>query len=301
MNGREEGFLLLSSCLGVPGRKTLTTPQLRTLAKRVRQAQWEDPDREMTPEDLIALGYGRQMAERILVLLEDKPLLDYYCQRGKKLDCFPLTRVSAGYPRRLRQALADDRPGCLWYKGDLSLLDMPAVALVGSRELRPENRSFAREIGHQAARQGYVLVSGNARGADQQAQNACLAAGGKVISVVSDRLADHAIQENVLYLSEEDFDAPFSAQRALSRNRIIHSLGQCTFVAQCSYQTGGTWDGTVKNLRFGFSPVYCFADGSPAQCLLEQMGTQTVDMTQLEHFASLPKPAAGLFDMEETI
>ena len=82
MNAREEGFLLLGSDLGVPGRKTLTTPQMRTLAKRVRDARWENLDRDMTPEDLMALGYNAEMARRILVLLEDKELLDYYCQRG---------------------------------------------------------------------------------------------------------------------------------------------------------------------------------------------------------------------------
>ena len=295
MNAREEGFLLLSSELGVPGRKTLTTPQMRTLAKRVRAAQWEEMDREMIPADLMALGYGREMAQRILILLEDKPLLDYYCQRGKKQACFPLTRISEAYPQRLRRTLGDDRPGCLWYKGDRSLLGLPAISLVGSRDLLPENRAFAREIGRQAALQGYVLVSGNARGADQTAQNACLEAGGKVISVVADSLADHREKENVLYLSEEDFDAPFTAQRALSRNRVIHSLGRMTFVAQCGYEQGGTWDGTVKNLRYGFSPVYYFADGSPAQHLLTEMGAQSVDVAQLTDFASLPKPVAGLF------
>ena len=35
MNAREEGFLLLSSTLGNPERKILTTAQLRTLATRV--------------------------------------------------------------------------------------------------------------------------------------------------------------------------------------------------------------------------------------------------------------------------
>ena len=295
MNAREQGFLLLTSELGVPGRKTLTMPQLRTLAQRVRNAQWSNMDRELEASDLLALGYGQEMAQRILVLLEDKALLDYYFQRGRKQACYPLSRVSANYPEKLIQTLGLESPGCLWYKGNLDILQLPAVSLVGSRDLLSENREFAREVGRQAALQGYVLVSGNARGADQTAQNACMEAGGKVICVVADALADHSVKENVLYLSEDDFDAPFSAQRALSRNRVIHALGQMTFVAQCGYQQGGTWDGTVKNLRFGYSPVYCYADGSPAQHLLEEMGAQSIEMSELTNFASLPKPVAGFF------
>ncbi len=295
MTGREAGFLLLTSTLGVPGRKTLTVPQLRTLARRVREAQWENLDRELELADLTALGCGQELARRILILLEDQALLDYYCQRGKKQDCYPLSRISEGYPARLTAALGPECPGCLWHKGDLDLLELPAVSLVGSRDLSPENRAFACEVGRQAALQGYVLISGNARGADQTAQNACLEAGGKVISVVADSLAEHSPKENVLYLSEEDYDAPFSAQRALSRNRCIHSLGQITFVAQCGYQMGGTWDGTVKNLRFGWSPVFVFADGSPAHGLLSEMGAQSVETEALTDFASLPRPVAGLF------
>lgn len=296
MTGREQGFLLLTSQLGIPGRKVLTTAQLRTLGNRVRSANWQDRDRELTADDLLALGYSREMARQILVLLEDGQLLDYYCQQGKKRDCYPLSRVSDAYPRRIYQALGQESPGCLWYKGDLSILQMPAISLVGSRDLNPDNQRFAQEIGRQAALQGYALVSGNARGADREAQNACLRAGGKVISVVADSLAAQSARENVLYISEEDFDAEFSAARALSRNRCIHSLGQMTFVAQCGYQKGGTWDGTVKNLRFSYSPVFCYADGSPAQQLLADMGASAVELLDLQNLAGLRPKTSNLFD-----
>jgi len=296
LTAREQGFLLLSSELGVPGRKTLTAAQMRTLARRVQGADWRGADRELMLSDLLGLGYSRDMAQRILVLLEDGELLKYYCQRGRSVDCYPLSRVTAGYPDALRQKLGWDAPGCLWYKGNLELLNMPKISLVGSRDLNLENQRFAEEVGRQAALQGYVLVSGNARGADKAAQIACLRHGGRVISVVADSLAQRTPRENVLYLSEDDFDTPFSAQRAISRNRCIHSLGQVTFVAQCGYQQGGTWDGTVKNLRFGWSPVYVYADGSPAQRVLSDMGAGMADLQQLQDLSQFQMQQQNLFD-----
>ena len=296
MNPREQGFLLLSSHLGNPERKVLTDAQLRTLADRVVQAKRLQEDRDLTVRDLIALGYGREMAQRILSLLEETELLEYYIRRGEKFGCTPVTRVSPDYPLILRQRLGLDSPGCLWAKGDLSILNTPAIALVGSRNLKEPNRKFAVELGRQAARQGLTLVSGNARGADRAAQNACLEAGGRVISIVADELAKQPLQENVLYLSEEDFDAPFSSQRALSRNRCIHALGRMVFVAQSDLGKGGTWDGTVKNLRFGWSPVACFRDGSEASIQLEQMGVYLVGQ---EDLAEMGIPLQGdmtLFD-----
>lgn len=293
MTGREEGFLLLAGKLGNPDRKVLTPAQLRTLAKRVREMNVADPERDLQPSDLLALGYSSDMAHLIVALLEDRELLEFYLLQGRKAGCVPLTRVTAAYPAAVRKKLGLDSPGCLWAKGDLSILERPAVTLVGSRDLEPENLRFAREVGRQAAIQGYALVSGNARGADKAAQEACLEAGGQVISIVADSLSGHRNRENLVYLSEDGFDLPFTAQRAISRNRCVHSLGQMTFVAQCGYQMGGTWDGTVKNLRFGWSPVYCFRDGSPAVELLAQMGAERVDYAQLNDFTSLPKPVAS--------
>lgn len=244
-------------------------------------------DRDLSESDLLEAGYGRDMASRIIALLSQEDELDYYLIRGKRAGCIPITRVSPQYPLILRQRLGLDSPGCLWVRGDTTLLDQPAVSLVGSRELNPPNAAFAKAVGIHAARQGLVLVSGNARGADRTAQNACLSAGGKVISIVADELCSHPLQEGMLYVSEEDFDAPFSTQRALSRNRCIHALGRMVFVAQSSFGKGGTWDGTAKNLRNGWSPVACFRDGSEVSAELEQMGAFLVSEKDLLDISSL--------------
>ncbi len=295
MTGAEQGFLLLTGQLGNPCRKVLTVPQMRILGQRVRTMEHPDVQRELEERDLLDLGYGKEMAQRILALLEERELLEYYVLQGKKKGCVPLTRVTAGYPLEVRQKLGDESPGCLWAKGDLSLLKMSKIALVGSRDIKEANREFAEAVGFQAARQGFALVSGNARGSDKTAQEACLAAGGKVISVVADQLAAQPERENVLYLSEDGFDLSFSAQRAISRNRCVHALAEKTFVAQCGYQTGGTWDGTVKNLRFGWSSVFCFRDGTAAQGLLEQMGARGIALHQLADLASLEDTEIRLF------
>ena len=296
MNPRERGFLLLTSHLGDPNRKVLSAAQLRLLAQRMSTMERPTEDRELSVSDLLRLGYGREMAERILYLLSQEELLEYYLNRGRKLGCSPVTRVSEGYPLILRHRLGLDSPGCLWVKGDTSILNTPAIALVGSRDLREENRRFAEAVGIHAARHGLTLVSGNARGADKTAQNACLQSGGRVISIVADDLAKHPLQERILYVSEDGFDETFSAQRAISRNRCIHALGRMTFVAQASLEKGGTWDGTVKNLKHGWSSVACFRDGSDASRRLEDMGAYLMGAEDLGDLSALQEPTQTLFD-----
>ncbi len=287
MNAREQGFLLLTSHLGNVKRRTLTIPQLRILATRVRAMDKPNTDRQLNTADLLSLGYSEEFAQHICNLLSDTEVLEAYCKIARRSGCYPLSRVAKQYPQRLRMRLGLECPGCLWAKGDLSLLQRPAIALVGSRDMNEKNLAFAQQVGYQAAQCGYVLVSGNARGADRAAQDACLASGGQVISVVPDRLDRCLANDNILYLSEDGYELDFSAQRALSRNRVIHALADGVFVAQCAYASGGTWDGTMKNLSNLWTPVFCLDDASDGMLALSQHGAQLIDCDALADIEAL--------------
>lgn len=296
MRQAERGFLLLTSHLGDPDSKPLTVAQFRTLLSRMQTMEKPQENRDLTVQDLLALGYAGEAAENILYLLSRQEQLDYYVNQAGKYDCYPITRISKLYPAVLRQRLGQDCPGCLWAKGDSSLLSRPAISLVGSRDMQRENQAFAEEAGRQAALQGYVLISGNARGADQTAQESCLQYGGQVISIVADSLAKCKDRPGVLYLSEDGFNTGFSSIRALSRNRLIHTMGALTVVAQCTYGKGGTWSGTSQNLRHSWTPVFCFQDGSEAVKSLCQMGANPVDIYDLNDISALQDEKITFFD-----
>lgn len=297
MNSREKGFLLLTSYLGNPERRPLTVAQFRELTRRVAAMEKPETSRELCPADLTGIGCSSAAAQRVIALLSETELLENYLRKGKRAQCVPITRISRDYPQRIRHALGTDAPAVLWAKGDISLLQTPAVALVGSRELPEENRQFACQVGKQAALQGFTLISGNARGADRIAQSSCLSHGGKVICVVADRLEKQQTGENILYLSEDGFDLPFSAYRALKRNHVIHALGCRTFVACCRMGKGGTWEGTAHNLRHGCSPVFCFGDGSPASIELQQMGARLIAPAELGCISQLQSDIVSFIDL----
>lgn len=296
MRSAEQGFLLLTSHLGDMQSKPMTVAGFRTLLNRVKASERASEDRDLHIDDLIQLGYDRQTGENILYLLSRKEQMDYYVNQAIRNGCVPLTRASENYPGNLRIRLGNDCPGCLWLKGDLELLKKPAISLVGSRDLMPDSKAFAEEAGRQAAKQGYVLISGNARGADRTAQDSCLQHGGQVISIVADSLTEAVPEPNILYISEDGFDCSFSSYRALSRNRLIHAMGKLTLVAQCSLGKGGTWDGCMQNLRHRWSPVFCFQDGSKAAAELTQMGAGAVDIFDLADFSRLQTMELSLFN-----
>lgn len=277
MTGAERGYLLLCGELA-DGKKPLTAAQLRTLRRAVRQMDPDsfDPDRALTAEDLRRAGLRAEAAERIMVLLGRDRELDSYLETARLFEIFPLTAVSEGYPVRLARRLGDDAPAVLFCRGNLSLLQRPAVSLTGSRNPNADSARFAEQVGTLAAREGWVLISGNARGADRCAMDACLAAGGAVIAFVSGELETCCPRtDRELYLCESGWHMPFSTWGALARNRLIYALSLHALIA-CSGTHGGTFSGASEALRRGNGPVSVRDDGSPGSRALISLGARPV-------------------------
>ena len=94
---------------------------------------------------------------------------------------------------------------------------------------------------------------------------------------------------------EGGFEFGFSAQRALSRNRFIHAMGEKTLVAQTSFGKGGTWNGSLDNLQHEYSPLFVFDDGSEgARALCARGATPVQALTSLQALT----PAQLSFDMQ---
>lgn len=294
MNVLERGMLLL--CCALPGSevKPLTSAEFMRLERALFEKSGVG---EVTVAALSAEGIERSEAERICALLDRETLLDAYLARARQLGIGVLTRLNPAYPQVLLQKLRRSAPPVLFYKGKTELLQNRCVSLVGSRRLAPMGEAFARRVGALAATEGLTLVSGGAAGADLAAQQACRALEGSVIVFAADRLMEHAEQKQVIFCSEEGFDVPFSTPRAHSRNRLIHAMGERTFVAQCTHGHGGTWAGTVENLKKGLSPVYCHADGSAAAQALCELGAEALSYDDLTSVL-FPERARSIQELE---
>lgn len=253
--------------------KPLTMPQFRELGLRVRSAGLNgDPLRQLQAQDLLCLGYDEIFAGQILALLNREAALTAYLRRGEQSEIYPLTRLSADYPRRFREKQGQSCPPVLFYRGNPALLEQPSLAVIGSRTLHPENEAFARYAGRFAAENSLVLISGGAAGADLTAQNACLDAGGSCVIFVPDQLERHPIHRQILYVCADGYDLPFSTPRALGRNALIHMQADRTVAAQCTYGSGGTWQGCLENLKHGWSDLFVFDDGSDGATALMERG-----------------------------
>ena len=148
------------------------------------------------------------------------------------------------YPPLLAEL--DDAPPLVIAKGDVRLLDRPAVAMVGARNASTAACRFARELAHSLGREGMIVVSGLARGIDSAAHDGALEGG--TVGVIAGGIdifyppenegRQKALFERGLVLAEMPPGTEPRARHFPYRNRIIAGLSLGTIVVEAAPRSG---------------------------------------------------------------
>ena len=110
----------------------------------------------------------------------DKALLAKFKQQ---LKYSYITILDGDYPSSLKQVVYP--PYLLYYSGDISLLSQSKkIAVIGSREASDYGLVMTKSLTTEMVQEGYIVVSGGAKGIDICAQRTCLEIGGKTIAIV---------------------------------------------------------------------------------------------------------------------
>jgi DNA processing protein len=159
-----------------------------------------------------------------------------------------IRRNAPGYPARLLDLC--DPPNPLYIYGDIGLLNLPMIAIVGSRAASPEGIKNAHIFAQALSAEGYLIISGLARGIDGAAhlgalgpnQNRpTLAVCGTGLDIVYPRehlaLAE-AISGAGLLISELEPGLGPKACHFPRRNRIIAALALGILVIEAAERSG---------------------------------------------------------------
>jgi DNA processing protein len=191
------------------------------------------------------------------------------------------------YPRVLREI--PDPPLALHFRGDISLLAAPSIALVGSRRASPYAVNAATQLATQLAGAGLTIVSGLARGVDAAAHRAALEANGKTIAVLGTgidvvypqahrRLFD-AIARDGLVVTEFPPGSPPRREHFPIRNRIISGITAGTIVVEATSRSGSLITARLaaeQNREVFAVPGSIFSAGSEGAHRLIQYGAKLV-------------------------
>jgi len=205
-------------------------------------------------QTLIAAGLDVNTAQQVLQV-SDKPDADLAAaikaglvwleQPGNHLLCM----MDERFPQLLREI--PDCPALLYVSGTASVLNRPALAVVGSRNSTVYGREMAFRLSAGLAQKGMVICSGLATGIDTQAHMAAVSTNKPTIAVMGNGLANIYPPGN-RELARRIVDAeiggalvselPLNAEPVPShfprRNRIISGLSLGVCVVEANLRSG---------------------------------------------------------------
>ncbi len=168
-------------------------------------------------------------------------------KQGAKAGARLLVHGEADYPRALMDL--PDAPPILWALGDVSLLNRPAVAMVGARNASSLGMRMARRLGQGLAAAGFTVVSGMARGIDAEAHAAAMAEGdASTVAVMAGGIDVIYPPENTALaaeiaakgcrISEQPPGLDPQARHFPLRNRLVSGLAQAVIVVEAAAKSG---------------------------------------------------------------
>jgi DNA processing protein len=139
-------------------------------------------------------------------------------------------------------------PKELFYQGDLGLLTLPKVAIIGTRRPNQYSRQTTYQLANMLSKIGVAVVSGGALGTDITAHRGAFP---KTISIMANSL-DYIypktnsetiveMSKSSLLLSESERGVPAHSKRFIHRNRLIVGLSEIVVVAEADINSGSSY------------------------------------------------------------
>jgi len=196
--------------------------------------------------DLKQIGFDDNLVQE-LILHRQQTNIEKSWQQINELNLNVVTVADDNYPNLLKQI--SDPPPLLYYRGNWSCLDYPALAAVGSRQITSYGQQAVAKLIPALAQSGLTIVSGLAYGVDAACHQATLQAGGKTAGVlacgldqiypaVNRYLAQKIIDSGGLLLTEFPPGVMPLTHHFPLRNRIIAGLCRATLVIEAAAVSG---------------------------------------------------------------
>jgi len=164
----------------------------------------------------------------------------------KKENIKYLTLYDQKYPQKLKEIY--DPPPVIFYKGILNF-QLPAVAIIGSRNSTVYGRKIASRTAAELAKMGVNIISGLANGIDSTAHQGALSVDAGITTAIlgngfnylypsQNKLLSQKIMNNGLMLTEFNPEVAPRAKNFPRRNRIISALADLILVVEAGAKSG---------------------------------------------------------------
>jgi predicted Rossmann fold nucleotide-binding protein DprA/Smf involved in DNA uptake len=260
MNLSSDAALLLTNRIGPVDVDPLKAKEYWSLIARI------DPGEllGLSTDQIVSAVGDSVMGERVARLLGAATGLALAREELESSGIRMFSTYDDEFPPRLADRLADAAPPVLYVAGPVEWLQGPLIGVVGSRAVDEAGAAVARRTATMAAKNGFGVVSGGAKGVDLISMDAAYEAEVPSVGVTAEGLARASRRKEIRAAVAEErlcIASPFAPSmdftvgNAMGRNKLIYAMAAVTLVVASDLDSGGTWAGATEALRRGFGPV----------------------------------------------
>ncbi len=263
--------ILTLTCLKEIGIKGIGPQKVFSIGSVIEERNLEI----RTNEDLANLMSG--MKEKAINKVSLSELNDAYRVATKVIEASKQENIGLvgyydkEYPEILRNTINEEGklepPLYFWYRGNLSVLQLPGLAVIGTREATSEGVIGGTFLAGEFAKRGFNIVSGLAEGCDTCGHNGALKVGGRTTAILANGLdfesvyppenkdlAEKIVNNGGLLISEYRIGTTVNRYSLVARDRLQAGLSLAALVIQTGKQ-GGTMHAATATILAG-KPLY---------------------------------------------
>ena len=260
--------ILILKCIPGIGNKTILK-----IGKQIDSIDTKDMLLDVLLKNKVKIK-DRNSNEKRNITIDDLEKYEIYARKiiydNKKLDIGIISYYEHIFPQILRetkneQGNLEDPPLILYYKGNIDLLKMPCVAIIGTREPTDSGRKASIYLAEGLAKRCFCIVSGLARGCDSASHIGALNVHGKTLAFLAHgldivyppenkKLADAILNHDGLLMSEYPQGTNINKYAFVARDRLQAGLALATIVIQTD-ENGGSMHAANATLNAG-KPLY---------------------------------------------
>lgn len=209
------------------------------VARKLQYKEYEKI-KDLPETELTQLLRNRLQSEEVNQFIEQE------LKRAEQENIQIIEYHDPAYPPQLKNQ--KDMPPSLYAKGNIEILSLPGVAIVGSRKATSYGLKQSYCLARDIAKTQHTVISGLAYGIDTKAHEGCLDQGGATIAVIgngidqvyppSNATLQNRIIEKGCVVSEFPLQFPPLKHHFPVRNRIISGLAESVVVVEASEKSG---------------------------------------------------------------
>ena len=191
-------------------------------------------------------GFNEKLAETI-ICKENRENIEKQIECLQRQNIKILTIEDEEYPKILKNIY--DYPVSIYVKGNETILNAPAIGIVGCRESSHYGEKVAQYFAYHLSKRKINIISGLAKGIDSQSHIGAIKAKGITIGVVGNGLDmvypkenqylyDKIIKENGAIISEYPLGTKPEKMNFPARNRIISGMSKGILVIEAKKKSG---------------------------------------------------------------